>query len=204
MYVAYETLPAKLKARIEGRKAVHDGTYNSAGVMRKGYHEVTDPRKAPGAQHPLIRTHPETGRPCLFLGRRRNSYIVGMELDESEALLDELWAHATQAQFTFCQQWRRATCWIWDNRCTLHRRDSFDPNARRLMLAPRSKGRSAARLNFQNERASRPRRISENPAEARDRAGRSIQRRRAARGPRAETDFRYPGKMSERNMYHGG
>src|SRR2546427_5627348 len=72
MYVAYEALPAKMKSRIEGRKALHDATYNSAGVMRKGYQEVTDPRKAPGAQHALVRTHPETGRPCLFLGRRRN------------------------------------------------------------------------------------------------------------------------------------
>jgi taurine dioxygenase len=133
MYLAYQKLPANLKKRIEGRKAVHDATYNSAGVMRKGYQEVSDPRKAPGAQHALIRVHPETGRPCLFLGRRRNSCIVGMELDESEALLDQLWAHATQAQFTFRQQWRVGDVLIWDNRCTLHRRDSFDPNARRLM-----------------------------------------------------------------------
>jgi taurine dioxygenase len=133
MHLAYQKLPANLKKRIEGRKAVHDATYNSAGVMRKGYPEVTDPRKAPGAQHELIRTHPETGRPCLFLGRRRNGYIMGMELDESEALLDELWAHATRSEFTFCQQWRVGDLLIWDNRCTLHRRDSFDPNARRLM-----------------------------------------------------------------------
>ncbi len=80
-----------------------------------------------------MRTHPETGRKCLFLGRRRNSYIMGMELDESEALLDELWAHATRSEFTFCQRWRAGDVLIWDNRCTLHRRDPFDPNARRLM-----------------------------------------------------------------------
>src|SRR3989475_3891038 len=133
MYLAYQKLPANLKERIEGRKAVHDATYNSAGRMRQGYQEVTDPRKAPGAQHALVRTHPETGRPCLFLGRRRNSCIVGMELDESEALLDQLWAHATQAEFTFRQQWKVGDVLIWDNRCTLHRRDSFDANARRLM-----------------------------------------------------------------------
>jgi taurine dioxygenase len=133
MYAAYETLPAELKKRIEGREAVHDATYNSAGVMRKGYNEVTDPREAPGARHALVRTHPETGRKCLFLGRRRNSYVVGLELAESEALLEALWAHATRAEFTFCQQWRVGDVLIWDNRCTLHRRDSFDPNARRLM-----------------------------------------------------------------------
>ena len=133
MYLAYDTLPPALKTKIEGRKALHDATYNSAGVLRKGYGEVTDPRKAPGAQHALVSTHPETGRRRLFLGRRRNSYVVGMELEESEALLDELWAHATQARFTFCQQWRVGDVLIWDNRCTLHRRDSFDPSARRLM-----------------------------------------------------------------------
>jgi taurine dioxygenase len=56
-----------------------------------------------------------------------------MELAESDALLDRLWAHATRAELIFCQQWQAGDVLIWDNRCTLHRRDSFDPNARRLM-----------------------------------------------------------------------
>jgi taurine dioxygenase len=133
MYLAYETLPAELRRRVEGRSAVHDATYNSAGIRRKGYEDVADPRAAPGARHELVRTHPETGRKCLFLGRRRNSYVLGMELDESEALLDALWAHATQPQFTFRQQWRVGDVLVWDNRCTLHRRDAFDPAARRVM-----------------------------------------------------------------------
>jgi taurine dioxygenase len=133
MYLAYETLPAALKKRIEGRKAIHDATYNSAGLMRRGHSEITDPRKAPGAQHPLVRTHPETGHKCLFLGRRRNSYVLGLELAESEALLDELWSHATKPELTFHQQWRVGDVLMWDNRCTLHRRDAFDPSARRLM-----------------------------------------------------------------------
>ena len=125
MYAAYETLPADLKRRIEGRLAVHDATYNSAGVKRKGNH--------PGARHPLVRTHPETGRKCLFLGRRRNSYIVDLDLAQSEALLNELWRHATQPQFTIRQEWRVGDVMVWDNRCTLHRRDAFDPRARRLL-----------------------------------------------------------------------
>ena len=133
MYAAYETLPTDLKRRVEGRVAVHDATYNSAGTMRKGYQDVTDPRNAPGARHPLVREHPETGRKCLFLGRRRNSYVVGLSLEESESLLDELWRHATQPRFTFRQQWRVGDVMIWDNRCTLHRRDAFDPRARRLL-----------------------------------------------------------------------
>ncbi len=133
MYLAYETLVPELKARIAGQRAVHDATYNSAGLMRKGYGEVTDPRKAPGARHPLVSKHPETGRECLFLGRRRNSYIEGLDLAESDQLLDALWAHATQARFTFRQQWRVGDVVLWDNRCTLHRRDAFDPAARRLL-----------------------------------------------------------------------
>jgi taurine dioxygenase len=133
MYLAYQQLPRELKQQVENREAIHDATYNSAGVMRKGYKEVTDPRQAPGARHPLVRVHPETGRKCLFLGRRRNSYIVGLDLKDSEDLLDELWAHATQPQFTFRQQWRVGDVMVWDNRCTLHRRDAFDPAARRLL-----------------------------------------------------------------------
>jgi taurine dioxygenase len=133
MYAAYETLPAELKERIADRRAIHDATYNSAGQMRKGYAEVADPRSAPGARHPLVRLHPETGRKSLFLGRRRNSYIEGLEIAESERLLDALWAHATQPRFTFRQQWCVGDVVVWDNRCTLHRRDAFDPSARRLL-----------------------------------------------------------------------
>ncbi|HXU42738.1 MAG TPA: TauD/TfdA family dioxygenase [Burkholderiales bacterium] len=131
--LACDALPPDLARRIEGRRAVHDATYNSAGIKRKGYEDVTDPRKAPGARHELLRTHPETGRRALFLGRRRNSYVEGLELAESEALLDALWQHATQARFVFRQEWRVGDVVVWDNRCTLHRRDPFDPAARRLM-----------------------------------------------------------------------
>jgi alpha-ketoglutarate-dependent taurine dioxygenase len=143
MVLAYEALPATLKRRIDSLEAVHDATYNSAGAMRKGYKEVTDPRTAPGARHPLVRTHPETGRRSLFLGRRRNSYVLGLELDESERLLDELWRHATQRQFTFRQQWRVGDVMVWDNRCTLHRRDAFDPTARRLLHRTQIRAASA-------------------------------------------------------------
>jgi taurine dioxygenase len=109
-------------------------------MMRKGMKEVTDPREAPGARQPLVIVHPETGRPALFLGRRRNSWIVGMALAESDALLDRLWAHATQPDFTFRQVWQRDDLILWDNRCTLHRRDSFDASARRIMHRTQIKG----------------------------------------------------------------
>jgi taurine dioxygenase len=140
MYLAYETLPSKLKEKIAGHRAIHDSIYNSAGMMRKGMKEVTDPREAPGAHQPLVIRHPDTGRAALFLGRRRNSYIVGMTLKESDALLDALWAHATKPEFTFRQEWRCHDLILWDNRCTLHRRDSFDPTVSRVMHRTQIKG----------------------------------------------------------------
>ena len=132
-YLAYETLDPALKARLEGKMLVHDETYNSAGQMRKGFKEVLDPREAPGARHPIFRTHPVTGRKALYLGRRRNSYIVGLPLDESEKLLDALWAHASQPQFVWGHEWQVGDTLIWDNQCLIHRRDPFDPSARRMM-----------------------------------------------------------------------
>jgi taurine dioxygenase len=140
MYVAYQALPAHLKQEIKGRKAIHDATYNSAGMIRNGMKDVTDPREAPGAHQPLVAKHPESGLPCLFLGRRRNSYILGMDLDASNQLLDELWAHIDNPEFTFTQVWQLHDLILWDNRCTLHRRDSFDPQSRRLMHRTQIKG----------------------------------------------------------------
>jgi taurine dioxygenase len=140
MYLAYETLPEELRGRVAGRLCRHDGSRNSAGELRRGFTEVTDPRQAPGADHPIIRTHPATGRKALFLGRRRNGYIHGLELEESERLLDALWAHATRPELTWYQQWRVGDLVLWDNRCVLHRRDEFDPSSRRLMHRSQIKG----------------------------------------------------------------
>lgn len=132
-YLAYDTLPAALKARLDGKMLIHDETYNSAGQLRKGFAAVTDPREAPGAQHRVFRTHPQTGRKALYLGRRRNAYIIGLPLDESEQLLDQLWAHASRPELVWGHEWRTGDTLIWDNRCVIHRRDAFDPQARRMM-----------------------------------------------------------------------
>lgn len=142
MCLAYETLDADLKARIAPLICIHDATYNSAGMMRKGYAEVTDPRAAPGARHPLVTRHPVTGRICLFLGRRRNACITGLALDESDELLDRLWAHATQDAFTTAHVWSPGDLLMWDNLATLHRRDAFDENARRILHRTQIKGDS--------------------------------------------------------------
>jgi taurine dioxygenase len=140
MYLAYETMPDELRQQVESRLCRHDSTYNSAGELRRGFSEVTDPRKAPGADHPIIRTHPVTGRRALFLGRRRNAYILGLELEDSERLLDALWAHAARPVLTWYQQWRVGDLVLWDNRCVMHRRDEFDPHSRRLMHRSQIRG----------------------------------------------------------------
>ena len=140
MYAAFETLPAKLLARIEGRSAIHDSSYTSAGTLRTGLDEVVDVREAPGARHPLMRTHPVTGRTALFLGRRRNAYILGLPIEESEALLDELWSHTTQARFVYTHRWRKGDLVFWDNRCVMHRREAFDSRERRIMHRTQLKG----------------------------------------------------------------
>ena len=101
---------------------------------------MTDVREALGARHPLVRTHPETGRKAMFLGRRPNSYVVGMEVAESEALLDALWAHATQPRFAMCHEWRTGDVLMWNNLAVLHRRDAFDPKSRRIMHRTQIKG----------------------------------------------------------------
>ncbi len=140
MYLAYDTLPEALRRKVEGRVCRHDASRNSAGELRRGSTEVTDPRQAPGADHPIVRTHPVTGRKALFLGRRRNAYIQGLALEDSEELLDALWAHATRPELTWYQQWQVGDLVLWDNRCVLHRRDEFDPQSRRLMHRSQIKG----------------------------------------------------------------
>lgn len=133
MYRAYEEMPAELAAKIDGRYANHSKVHNSAGVRRPEFADVTDPSKAPGVKHPMVRTHPVTGRKCLYLGRRLNSYIVGLSVEESEALLDQVWAHACQDKYVWEHKWRIGDLLVWDNRCTMHHRNAFSPNARRLM-----------------------------------------------------------------------
>jgi taurine dioxygenase len=140
MYRALETLPAELRRRIVGKTCRHDASRNSAGELRRGYVDAPDPSQVVGADHPVIRTHPETGREALFLGRRRNAYIPGLSVADSEALLDALWAHATRDEFTWYQQWRAGDLILWDNRAVMHRRDAFDPATRRVMHRTQIKG----------------------------------------------------------------
>lgn len=143
MYAVYEALPGDLKRRIANLKIKHDGTYNSGGYLRQGVTATDDPRKSPGAVHPLVCTHPDTGRQMLYLGRRRNAYLMGLELAESEALLDQLWEFVAAPQFAWEHVWRVGDLVLWDNRCTMHRRDPFDASARRIMHRTQIKGSAA-------------------------------------------------------------
>lgn len=133
MYAAYETLPDALRDRIDGKKIKHDQTYTSAGGRRNGYDVVADVRKAPGPWHPAVRTHPETGRKALYLGRRMNGYVEDLSIEENEELLDALWAHVLQPKFTWEHKWSVGDALMWDNRCVMHRREAFDDSSRRIM-----------------------------------------------------------------------
>ncbi|HIF98173.1 MAG TPA: hypothetical protein EYQ54_14315 [Myxococcales bacterium] len=108
-------------------------THNSVGELRPGFEPMDSPRDAPGAVHPIVGEHSETGRKCLYLGRREWAYLVGLEVAESEALLDENWQYATLEKNVVKQYWRVDDLIIWDNRRVLHRRDEINPNDRRLL-----------------------------------------------------------------------
>jgi taurine dioxygenase len=140
MFAAYDALPQDLKKAVAGKIAVHDASQNSAGMLRKGYKAVTDVRETVGAHHPLVRTEPTSGRKALFLGRRPNAYVLGLSVAESEALLDALWAHATQSRFAMCHEWKVGDVLMWNNLSVLHRRDPFDPKTRRVMHRSQIKG----------------------------------------------------------------
>jgi taurine dioxygenase len=140
MYRAYETLPMALRERIDGLTCRHDASRNSAGELRRGFVDAADPSGTVGAEHPIVRTHPVTGRKALFLGRRLNAYIPGLALADSEGLLEELWRHVSQPALAWYQKWRPGDLVLWDNRCVMHRRDAFDSAARRVMHRTQIKG----------------------------------------------------------------
>jgi taurine dioxygenase len=143
MAAALDQLPAALRARIAGLSIKHDGTFNSGGYVRAGIEATDDPVSSVGQPHPAVCRHARSGRDVLYLGRRRNAYVMGLPLAESEALLDELWRRATLPENTYTHRWRVGDVLMWDNRCTMHRRDPFDAAARRLMQRTQIKGSGA-------------------------------------------------------------
>ena len=140
MYAALDAMPADLRQEITGKSLNHDASYDSSGTLRANHDAVRDVSRAPGARHPIIRAHPETERPALYLGRRLNAYVVGETVADSERLLDRLWSHCDQEAFVYRHRWRPGDLVMWDNRCAMHRRDPFDPAARRIMHRTQIKG----------------------------------------------------------------
>ena len=128
-YLAYETLPAEIKRRIDGRKATNAYDYDNASTIRG-----TRLREGvPQYSHPVVRTHPATGRKALYVNRLMTIAIEGLPEAESDELLDLLFDHQEQQQFIYEHVWRVGDILMWDNRCTLHARTDFSSAERRLM-----------------------------------------------------------------------
>lgn len=125
MHAAYDALPEATRHKLDGLRAVHSweqSRYNS-GSRAASQEEI---EAAPPVAHPLVRSHPETGRKALYIGNH-TSHIEGMPVPEGRALLKELLDHATQAQFVYRHQWRPGDIVVWDNRSLLHKAtDDFD------------------------------------------------------------------------------
>ena len=139
-YAAYDALPAAMKKRVSGMTIKQGNTVDTAMKLRPGASLDDDIRHTPGPSHPVISTHPETGANLLFLGRRHGAYVNGCSLEESEALLDELWAHAIQPRFWYEHRWAVGDLVVWDNRATVHRREPFDSESRRVLYAAQVEG----------------------------------------------------------------
>ena len=133
MIGALQSLPPKLARRARGSRLKHDSAHDSIGMLRRGHHDVDDPRDAPGAYHPMVLRHPETGIDALYLGRRQDASVEGLARAESEAFLDAVWRYVALEGDNWTQEWEVGDVVVWDNRSVMHRRAAFDPAARRLM-----------------------------------------------------------------------
>ena len=121
MHAAYQALPEAMRARIATLRGIH--VYQSRHSERKlmALSEANQRRVPDAVLHPLVRTHPESGRKSIYLNPIRIEGIAGMDEAEALSLLDELLAHATQPQFEYRHQWRTGDMVMWDNRCLLHK-----------------------------------------------------------------------------------
>jgi taurine dioxygenase len=125
MYGAYERLDASWKARIAGLRAVHNLDFSR--TRRHGEDPLTEAQRLakPPVDHPVVRTHPETGRKCLYLGDHAE-YILGMPYDEGRALIEQLNALAVHPDLTYEHRWQPRELLVWDNRCVMHRATAYD------------------------------------------------------------------------------
>jgi len=120
MHSVYEALPARLRQRIDGLRAIH-GYDTPRARNRPSARTPQEIAETPDVEHPLVRTHPETGRKAVYLNPNRLDRIVGLERAESDALLDELVEEARKPQHHFGHVWQAGDIVVWDNRATMHR-----------------------------------------------------------------------------------
>lgn len=128
-YKAYEDLPDDIKAKIRGRKALHIHEYE-----RRAKVDISgDLGDSPHWFHPVVITHPETGRQSLFVDRLMTRRIEGLDPADSEATLEFLYDHAEQEKYVFAHEWRLGDFVMWDNRCSTHGRTWFPENEARML-----------------------------------------------------------------------
>ena len=123
LYAAYDTLSAPIKKLVEGLSAVHDITMGFGNIVssRDGLAKLRAMQeKFPPVVHPVVRTHPETGRHALFVNRSFTAQLLGLSKIEARHLLDMLIEHAEQSSFQMRYRWQPDTIAMWDNRCTMH------------------------------------------------------------------------------------
>jgi taurine dioxygenase len=129
MYKAYEAVPPALKAKLNGRKALHIHEYNRAKQAKSS----GDISGIPHYSHPVFITHPDTGRKTLFVDRLMTTRLEGFEQAESDAILDQLYEIGERRDFIFEYVWQLGDFLMWDNRCTIHARTDFPKEERRLL-----------------------------------------------------------------------
>jgi taurine dioxygenase len=133
MHSVYQALPEATRRKIDGKRAIH--AYDTARARnRPSTRTAQEIAETPDVEHPLVRTHPDTGRKALYLNFNRLDRIVGLERAESDAVLDELAAEARKPQHHFGHQWAVGDCVIWDNRATMHRVDVDYPMGERRIM----------------------------------------------------------------------
>ena len=125
MYSAYDNLPAEIKAKIEGKRAIHNLDFSRSRHHGEDPLSAEQKAKVPPVPHPIVRTHPETGRKTIYLGDHAE-YIEGMDYDEGRALIEELNVLITPRERVYTHVWSPHQCIVWDNRSTLHRATGFD------------------------------------------------------------------------------
>ena len=132
MYRVWEELPESLKAKVSGRRALHD--FGNLHRLRdlKPMSEAEKARVPPIWQ-PMVRKHPVTGRPSLYISPIYNTQVEGMEVAEAKKLIDDLTSFAAQERFVYSHRWEPHDVVMWDNRCTMHAVTPHDPTERRVM-----------------------------------------------------------------------